>query len=278
MWALRARTWPGYRRGRVKLADGLGTAAGRADTVRVPPCGVRVGPIIRTEPGGQVRGLAEIPMKVVPTMFAEMSGSLAGTTFARARGGVIYGRARVTPTNPNTVRQQVVRANMSSLSSTWELSLTPAERASWNTLAEGTAASGIGLFTKGNAARLQASLDAVLEYDAALVEPIPTVGAATNAATAINVAYSIDDFANVDGAALLFYIQRPVPPSRTYENRERFLGAVLGDSGSPPTSPFTGVSPWGNGYAAGDTSIIRATFVDPSGRYVDAGTTELTWA
>jgi hypothetical protein len=217
-------------------------------------------------------------MKVRWTLLTDASGSVGGVTAARARGGIDYLRARVTPVNPNTTRQQVVRAAMSSASTDWRDTLTPTERESWAALADGTDSSGIGQFNKGNVARIQAGMDPVLEYDPALVEVAPELGSPTNSAAVISLPWTSTGWEDVDGAGLLIYVGKPKPPSRTYEQREKFATVILGDSTTAPTSPATFLSPWGNAYSAGDTSTIRAMFVDPSGRYVLADTAELTWS
>ena len=220
----------------------------------------------------------EAPMKVVWIHVASASGSIAGATASRAKGGVDYLRARVTPTNPNTARQQVVRSALSALSSAWRNTLTPTERGSWITLADGSPQNGLALFNKGNVSRRQAGMTDVLEYDATLAEPEFGPDGATNSGSAVSVTWTANGSESVDGAALLLYIQQPTRPSVTNNNRYRFLGSVQGDSGSAPTSPFTGASPWGNQYQTGDTSIVRGVWVDPSGRLIAAGEATLTWA
>lgn len=217
-------------------------------------------------------------MKVTWIHVTQVGGSIGGATAARAKGGVDYLRARVAPTNPNTVRQQVVRTALSLLSSAWRNTLSATERLSWIALADGSAANGLSLFQKGNVSRRQAAMDDVLEYDESLAEPAFGPDAATNAAASVSVTWTGNGSEDVDGAALLLYIQQPTRPSVTNNNRYRFLGSVQGDSVAAPTSPFTGVSPWGNGYQTGYTSIIRGVWVDPSGRYVPAGEVALTWA
>ncbi len=61
----------------------------------------------------------------------QMSGSIAGTTYARNRYGN-YARAKTKPVNPNTDRQAVVRAAMAFLTDRWAQTLTALQRAAWN--------------------------------------------------------------------------------------------------------------------------------------------------
>jgi len=57
-------------------------------------------------------------------------GSVGGVTFSRNTFGP-YQRARVTPINPNTARQVMVRSSLAFLSNRWAATLTAAQRASW---------------------------------------------------------------------------------------------------------------------------------------------------
>lgn len=57
-------------------------------------------------------------------------GSIGGQTASRNRSGN-YLRARITPVNPNSVRQQVIRAAIQDLSQRWSSALTQAQRDQW---------------------------------------------------------------------------------------------------------------------------------------------------
>jgi hypothetical protein len=217
-------------------------------------------------------------MKVTWIHVTQVGGSIGGATAARAKGGVDYLRARVAPTNPNTARQQVVRTALGLLSSAWRTTLTQTERNSWNALAEGTPTNGLSLFNKGNVSRGQAGMDDVLEYDETLAEISFGPNAPSNAAAVVTVPWTGNGSEDVDGTGLLLYIQQPTRPSVTNNNRFRFLGSVLGDSVTAPTSPLTETSPWGNTFQTGDSSIIRGVWVDPSGRLIPAGEQVLVWA
>jgi len=61
----------------------------------------------------------------------QMSGSIAGNTYARNRYGN-YVRARTKPTNPNSSGQQTVRAILAWLTNRWSQTLTAAQRTEWN--------------------------------------------------------------------------------------------------------------------------------------------------
>ncbi len=64
-------------------------------------------------------------------ILGNLRGSVGADTWSHNRGGD-YVRRRVAPTNPNTTRQQTMRALLSSLSVLWSTTLTPAQRGSWN--------------------------------------------------------------------------------------------------------------------------------------------------
>lgn len=61
------------------------------------------------------------------------SGSVGGQTFGRNKGG-LYVRMRASPTNPNSARQQSVRAFLSTASGDWS-ALTDEQRQAWATWA-----------------------------------------------------------------------------------------------------------------------------------------------
>lgn len=61
---------------------------------------------------------------------ADMRGKLAGTVFSKNKGGA-YARTKVTPTNPQTLAQNGVRAVLTGFSQGWR-GLTQAARDSWD--------------------------------------------------------------------------------------------------------------------------------------------------
>lgn len=68
----------------------------------------------------------------------QMSGSIAGTTFARNRYGN-YARARTKPTNPSSDRQIKMRSILSTLTTRWSQTLSAAQRTAWNLYATSVA-------------------------------------------------------------------------------------------------------------------------------------------
>lgn len=61
---------------------------------------------------------------------SDMRGSIAGTTFSRNSAGAIA-RQKVTPVNPNTVKQSAIRATFSTIAAAWR-TLTDAVRSQFN--------------------------------------------------------------------------------------------------------------------------------------------------
>jgi len=68
----------------------------------------------------------------------QMSGSIAGNTFARNRYGN-YVRARTKPVNPKSERQNLVRATLAYLTERWAETLTGDQRDAWGVYAAGVA-------------------------------------------------------------------------------------------------------------------------------------------
>jgi len=68
----------------------------------------------------------------------QMSGSIAGNTFARNRYGN-YARARTKPVNPKTELQSEVRTVMAYLAERWAETLTDEQRIAWNDYGAGVA-------------------------------------------------------------------------------------------------------------------------------------------
>ena len=74
-------------------------------------------------------------MAIIQPILGSLRGSIGDNTFSHGRGGD-YVRRRVSPTNPNSTRQQTMRTLLSTLAALWSSTLTAAQRASWNTWAD----------------------------------------------------------------------------------------------------------------------------------------------
>lgn len=177
-------------------------------------------------------------MKVLPTMGSMYSGSLRGITAAHNKGG-LYFRGRTIPTNPNTSRQQSVRAAMGGLMNTWSDDLSESERQSWrdyaanvsvtDSLGQSMNLSGVNQFIRSNVplAQLIASplVIAASTVDSApptfnTGEPVQDVtafnGDFTTPPGTVSIEGTLAGAAPVGGIVLLYVAPPQTPGTRFY--------------------------------------------------------------
>lgn len=185
-------------------------------------------------------------------IFAQASGSIAGTVFSRNAGGM-YVRSRSNPTNPNTDAQQAVRDAMRALVFAWSNSLSDAEREAWNTyafntptlnkLGEPTHKTGQQMYIRGNIPREQAALPrantAPVTFDLGTFTPITTIVADASADTIAVTFTDSDEWATDPDAAMLIYQSRPQNPTRTFGKGPFQLAHKIVGAAMAPTSPAT---------------------------------------
>lgn len=178
------------------------------------------------------------------------SGSIGGMTFSHNRGGP-YIRARATPTNPNTVYQQAVRAAMSQLSVLWQTILTAPQRTAWaayaenvpvkNALGDNIFLTALNHYIRSNVPRIQTALPRV--DDAPVIfnlgpytQPSFAIDAASDE---VDVSFTdTDEWANEDDAAMIVYGSIPKDETINYfKGPYRFLDNIDGDGVTAPTSP-----------------------------------------
>jgi len=217
-------------------------------------------------------------VKFKSTLFAQTSGSLAGTTFSHNRGGM-YTRARATPTNPNTPQQQNVRGYMSQLTSYWLSQLSAAQRTAWDTYAEQVPIidrlgeprniGGLAMFVRCNSFRLGAGLAIVDDGPTTFTlgeYTVPTLSTLDSGAQTFLVLFDTgDDWVGEDGAMMRLFTSRAQNASVNYfKGPYRAADAIAGDSGTPPTSPFTsGVA---FPFVAGQRVFVRLNVTRADGR------------
>lgn len=181
----------------------------------------------------------------------QMAGSIAGTTFARNRGGN-YARARTKPINPNSPLQVIVRANLALLTVQWSSVLTAAQRTAWNLyassvimqnrLGESINLSGFNHFLRSNIVRLQAGASQVNDGPVIFEIPDadPTFAIVTTTATQI-VSQTFDtalSWANEDSGHLFVFQGQPQNAQRNFFGGPwRFLNSIDGAGAGPPVSP-----------------------------------------
>jgi len=188
----------------------------------------------------------------------QMSGSIAGTTFARNRYGN-YARARTKPVNPNTAMQQIVRNSLSFLTARWSQDLSAAERTAWNLygssvamsnrLGESTFLTGFNHFIRSNSI-LKRSGRTVVDAGPTLFElpeVDPTFSIAASEATN-HITYTYDDtmdWANEDAGWMHMFCGQPQNAQRNFfAGPWKLFAAVAGNSGAPPVSPGDTVAPF----------------------------------
>lgn len=181
----------------------------------------------------------------------QMSGSVAGSTFARNRYGN-YVRARTVPTNPNTALQQKVRNSMAFLTSRWSQTLTPVQRTAWglyasnvvmkNRLGEACYHSGFNHYIRSNMVLEQSNLK--LADNGPVIFELPAQDP-TFAIAASEIDERIEiffdntmDWANETGAYFVVFQGMPQNAQRNFfAGPWRLLGHINGDDLGAPTSP-----------------------------------------
>ncbi|MBA7661073.1 hypothetical protein ES703_69085 [subsurface metagenome] len=181
----------------------------------------------------------------------QMSGSIAGNTFARNRYGN-YVRARTKPVNPKTAQQIAVRTAVAYLADYWAQTLSAAQRAAWglyasnvvmkNKLGESINLSGFNHFIRSNA-WLRAILSATPKGPPVIFELPSQDGTlavtASEATQQLTVTY--DDglaWADETGGFLILYQGQPQNAQRNFfAGPWRYMWTVSGVDAAPPAGP-----------------------------------------
>jgi hypothetical protein len=186
---------------------------------------------------------------------SEIRGSSGGTVFSRNRHGQ-YTRQRSTPVNPRSEAQILARSRFNFLATAWRDELTGAQRNGWdlyagntnwiNGVGQQTHLTGQNHYIRSNGLALQCGQDTYddppTEFGIPDQEDLWTPSADATTQN-FSVAYTFP--VNVDGQIYAFFTGRPISASRNfYGGPWRFLGYVLGDSTTPPTSPAEFASPF----------------------------------
>lgn len=206
----------------------------------------------RMYPGGRQENTTPgDPMLFKSPIFAQASGSIAGMTFSHNRGGQ-YVRSRVTPTDPGTPLQVVVRSAMTSLSARWIDTLTAVQRADWRTYAanvEMTNRVGDAVFLTGQQHYVRSGIPRI-QIGTTPIDDAPTVfnlgdfsppSFFPTATPDFDVTFdNADAWASETGSFMTFYASAQQSPSIIYHKGPyRYVGAIQGDDTTPPTSPHT---------------------------------------
>lgn len=181
----------------------------------------------------------------------QMSGSVAGNTYARNRYGN-YVRARTKPINPQTGRQTAVRAAMAALTTRWSQVLTALQRTAWNLYASNVAMTnrlgetinltGFNHYLRSNIFRQTYSKtiidDGPVIFELPAQDPLFTI-AGGEAAQQITVSFDDTmDWDNEDNGFLVYYQGTPQNAQRNFfDGPWRLLSFTAGVTGVPVASP-----------------------------------------
>ncbi len=185
-----------------------------------------------------------------PGVLAGVSGKIGGLVFSHNAGGP-YIRNKGLVTNPNTPKQQAVRALLAQLTSLWVDTLTAAQRDGWtnyaanvpliNRLGQARNVSALNQYVRSNVPIIQAGF--ARQDDAPTIFSLGDFTAplalAQEAAQEITVVFTItDDWVGEDDAGMLIYVSRPQNLSvKFFDGPYQLAGSIDGDVALPPTSP-----------------------------------------
>lgn len=189
----------------------------------------------------------------------QASGSIAGVVHARNRFGN-YIRPRTKPVNPRSDRQSAARTIIQDLTDYWNSdAISDAERAAWGTyaasiamknrLGESVRLTGFNMFIRSNASRMAVG-GSIIEAgptDISLPGADPTIAMTANAGTGLlTIAFDdTQDWCKENGGFLSVSMGQPQLATRNYFGGPfRNAGGILGNTGSPITSPQTLVAPF----------------------------------
>lgn len=209
-------------------------------------------------------------------VYTQASGSVGGLTYSHNLGGM-YTRARRTPVNPTSPFQTTVRDALTQLAASWSQVLTQDQRDAWkvystnqpliNRLGDSINIPPMAMYIRCNVPRLQAGMtridDAPFIYTLPdFTLPVPTVTAPSTLSLAFETS---DDWVSEDDAAMLVFASRGQSPGKNFfAGPYRLAGSILGDNGTPPTSPAALTLPFA--VAAGEKVFFEAEVTRADGR------------
>lgn len=215
-------------------------------------------------------------MKVSSPLFNEISGKLGGAVGMTSRFGMFL-RGLVTPNNPDSGPQFLVRNIIASLSAYWQSTLTAPQRGSWSDLAEDTPGSsdGKGLFTKANNLRLRVDDVAVPivltapDTPTAVFNDTPSAVTVEIDAGEVDLLFTLpfgvagagytDSWAVLDGGCIAYYVSRPQRATRLTKIKPNvFIGHANGDTTAASRPPANRTIVLKN--ASGSPSLFGGAF------------------
>jgi len=208
-------------------------------------------------------------------------GSIGGQTASRNRFGN-YIRARITPVNPQSSRQNLVRASISALAAQWSGTLTQLQRDAWEVYADSITRqnklgaqiklTGFNHFVRSNAPRLQNVDSVIVAGPTTLTLPgADPVFACEVDETGQEISVTFDPLLAwniIDDGFMYVYMSEPKNVGTNFIGGPfRLAGAIDGDTASPPTSPQILSVPFP--VAEGQALVCRARISEVDGRLSD---------
>lgn len=208
-------------------------------------------------------------------------GSIGGQVHSKNRFGS-YIRARTTPVNPRSSRQNAVRAAIANLAQYWSGTLTQLQRDAWevyaaaitrtNKLGAQIKLTGFNMFIRSNAARVQCGGAVVAAGPTTLTLPGADITFACEvdeAGQEISVTFDAAASWNIiDEGFLSVFMSIPKAVGTNFIGGPfRFADSIDGDTASPPTSPQ--VLPVPFPVAEGQALVCRARIMEADGRLSD---------
>jgi hypothetical protein len=215
-------------------------------------------------------------MKLLPVLGSDLSGSLAGITAGRSRGGLFL-RAKTVGTKPTNPAQRSNQQALQIVSTWWSSHLTSAQRTGWNNYAQYNNAagafgqriqlSGFNLFCRVN-------LPVVMYWTVSNIfttapGAVPLQSPLT--VLAMNWSAGGSGYINMTNATQHFqppfigvcFVSQPKNAGVTTSHRqERFYNSVARSSGGANTMlDFGGIQPYAPNVKAGQKSRVRAYYV-----------------
>lgn len=197
-----------------------------------------------------------MPLLPAGLPFTGLSGAVGDVIASRNPAGP-YFRPRTLPWDPNTLRQQIVRAALAAISVYWRVALTTTDRDAWNAWAAEIALRGPTArrhvltgrehFLRCNVIREQNTLSLRTKPPSHFHYPVFDIPVVTIRRVTPNVAVWFADQSWVhEKRAHLIVATAPIqdPAVTFYKGPYRIAGTIDGDPSSPPTSPQFLPSPW----------------------------------
>ena len=204
-------------------------------------------------------------MAIIQPILGSLRGSIGDNTFSHNRGGD-YVRRRVSPTNPNSTRQQTMRTFLGTLAALWGSTLTPAQRSQWNVWAGNQAKegplgnsinlTGINAFVWLNCHLLDAG-DARIDAPPIVLAPtgLLTLSVDISALNTADVTFTATPLA-ANHKAVLFM---SLPQSGAAEPNFKQC-RIVGYSAAAQISPWAATLPFG--VISGQTVVFFAAIMD----------------